>query len=78
MRGVRPAATVPVPASSSTDPKRRRFLLTMGLGSAGAVAAAVAAGPVAATQAVTAESAAPDSGYRESAHVRDYYRTAKL
>ncbi len=77
-RSVRPAATVPVSAAPSTDSKRRRFLLTMGLGSAGAVAAAVAAGPVAASRAVTAEAAAPDSGYRESAHVRDYYRTAKL
>jgi len=77
-RSVHPAATVPVAASSSTDSKRRRFLLTLGLGGAGAAAAVVATAPAAAVEAMTAEPAAPDGGYRESAHVRDYYRTAKL
>ena len=77
-RSVRPAATVPVAASSSTDSKRRRFLLTLGLGGAGAAAAAVAAAPAAAVGGDAAERAAPADGYRESAHVRDYYRTAKL
>jgi hypothetical protein len=76
--GVHPAVPDAAPASPSTDPKRRRFLLTLGLGGAGAAAAAVVAAPAAAAGVVTAEPVAPDSGYRESAHVRDYYRTAKL
>ena len=77
-RSVRPAAPVAVAAPPSTDPKRRRFLLTLGLGGAGAAAATVAAAPAAAVEAFPAEPAAQDGGYRESAHVRDYYRTAKL
>jgi hypothetical protein len=77
-RSVHSAATVPVPASSSTDSKRRRFLLTLGLGGAGAAAAVVAAAPAAVVGAVTVAPDAPADGYRESAHVRDYYRTAKL
>jgi hypothetical protein len=64
-----------LPASPNADIKRRRFLLT--LGASGAVAAATI--PVAAAaQTVTAQPAAQDDGYRESVHVRDYYRTARL
>jgi hypothetical protein len=77
-RGVESAATAPVAATSAADSKRRRFLLTLGLGSAGAAAAAAAAAPAAAVEAVMAAPDAPADGYRESAHVRDYYRTAKL
>ena len=77
-RSVHSVATVPAADSSSTDSKRRRFLLTLGLGGAGAAVAVAAAGPAAAVGAVTAASDAPVDGYRESAHVRDYYRTAKL
>ena len=77
-RSARLAAAESVAASRSTDPKRRRFLLTLGLGGAGAAAAAVAAAPAAAVEAVTAAPAVANDGYRESAHVRDYYRTAKL
>jgi hypothetical protein len=77
-RSVHSVATVPAADSSSTDSKRRRFLLTLGLGGAGAAAAVAAAGPAAAVGVVTAASDAPVDGYRESAHVRDYYRTAKL
>jgi hypothetical protein len=77
-RSVHAAATIPAVASSSTDSKRRRFLLTLGLGSAGAAMAAVAAAPAAAVEAVTPAPAVRADGYRESAHVRDYYRTAKL
>ena len=77
-RSVHAAATVPVAASPSTDSKRRRFLLTLGLGGVSAAAAVVAATPAAAVVGVTAEPAVLSDGYRESAHVRDYYRTAKL
>jgi hypothetical protein len=62
--------------SPSTDLKRRRFLLALGAGSAGAATAV--AQPLAA--AVDAAPAAPESsqGYRETAHVRDYYASARL
>jgi hypothetical protein len=77
-RSPRPAATVSEAALTSTDPKRRRFLLTLGVGGAGAAAAGLAALPaVAAGEGATTESDS-DGKYRETAHVRDYYRTAKL
>ena len=65
----------PRSAQSSTDPKRRRFLIALGAGSAGAAVAAV---PVA--NAVEAASTAADEskGYRETDHVRDYYATTRL
>jgi hypothetical protein len=78
-RSVSAAATVAVPPSSSfPDSKRRRFLLTLGLGGAGAAASAVASVSAVAAEMTTAEDAVQDGRYRESAHVRDYYRTAKL
>ena len=77
-RSDQPAAAIPAAAPSSTDPRRRRFLFTLGVGSAGAAVASVAALPaVAAVEAATPESAS-DAEYRETAHVRDYYRTARL
>ena len=77
-RSARPVAAEPVAASCATSPKRRRFLLTLGIGGAGAAVAVVAAAPAAAVEAVTTAPAVGNDGYRESAHVRDYYRTAKL
>ena len=70
-----PTRNAPLSTQSSTDTKRRRFLLALGAGSAGAAVAAV---PVA--NAVDATSAAPDEskGYRETEHVRDYYATTRL
>src|SRR4051794_12434036 len=68
----------PVTTSSSPNLKRRRFLFTLGAGGAGAAAAAVAAVPGAAV--IEATNVKPNdsgSGYRETQHVRDYYRTAK-
>jgi len=66
-----------VPSSAAPDSKRRRFLFTLGVGSAGVVVSATA--PVAAVAEVTAATpAVANNGYRETAHVRDYYRTAKL
>ena len=78
-RSVRTAASVAVPPSStSPDSKRRRFLFTLGVGGAGVAAGSVASMSAAAADVTTAESTPVDGGYRESAHVRDYYRTAKL
>ena len=78
-RSDRPAAPVPASDFSSADLKRRRFLLRLGAGGAGAAAVAAAAMPgVAAAQAAVAAPTDHDAGYRETKHVRDYYRTAKL
>lgn len=63
--------------SASTDLKRRRFLLAMSAGGAGAVAAT---SPVRAATA-TAESATPSAdapGYRETAHVKRYYASTRI
>lgn len=65
----------PQSTKSSTDVKRRRFLLALGAGSAGAAAAAV---PVAnAVEAATSE-AGESKGYRDTEHVRDYYASTRL
>lgn len=59
--------------------RRRNFLLTATLGSAGAVAAAVTGGalPQAEAQApATAENAG--RGYRVSEHVLNYYRSTRI
>jgi hypothetical protein len=57
---------------------RRNFLLAAGLGGAG-VAAAVVTGtrPVKAGHAA-AEAGAEASGYRETDHIRKYYKTTKV
>jgi len=70
-----PARNAPGSTQPSTDTRRRRFLLALGAGSAGAAVAAV---PVA--NAVDATTAAADEskGYRETEHVRDYYATTRL
>ena len=60
--------------------KRRGFLLAAGVGGAGAVAAvAVGVGKETATP-VTAAIAADEktSGYAETRHVSNYYRTARV
>ena len=56
--------------------RRRGFLLTVGTG--GAATVAVAFRPLA--PAPTALPAAPEAsqGYRDTQHVRDYYRTTKI
>lgn len=61
---------------SRTDPARRRFLFALGVGSAGAAAATAGALPAAAAQ--EAAPADQDAAYRESEHVRDYYRTTRI
>lgn len=58
-----------------TTAKRRDFLKLMGLGSV-AGAAALAAGGTA--PAAAAEAKPADAGYRETAHVRKFYETARF
>jgi hypothetical protein len=62
---------------TGADRKRRRFLFALGAGGASAVALGAAS-----KSAVACEDPPPSSdtqaGYRETDHVRDYYRTAKI
>ena len=63
----------PVPANS----RRRGFLLTLGTG--GIAAAAAAIKPITdATPELPTPAPEAGQGYRETAHVRDYYRTTKI
>jgi len=62
---------------SQANPARRRFLFALGAGGAGAAAAKAVAMPAA----IAPETTAPndqDAAYRESEHVRDYYRTTRI
>jgi hypothetical protein len=60
---------------------RRRFLTTLGLGSAGAAVAALAAGSDTSRQQtgqLPAEEKPQSKGYKVTEHVRKYYRTARV
>ena len=72
-----PALPGKAPQTRSTDPARRRFLLALGAGGAGAAVATAGALPAAATPPAT-EPTDQDAAYRESEHVRDYYRTTRI
>ena len=65
------------PVSPPADLRRRGFLLT--IGASGAAAAAVALQPLSETT-PQEPTTAPDAsqGYRDTQHVRDYYRTTKI
>ena len=69
-----------LPPSAPASLRRRGFLLTVGTG--GAATVAVALKPLSQVTQVTPElpSAAPaaSQGYRDTPHVRDYYRTTKI
>ncbi len=70
-----PSSSVPSP----TDSKRRRFLFSLSASGMGAAAAALAQTPaLAAVVTPAAETERRDAGYRETEHVRSYYRTARL
>ena len=69
----------PVNVRPAADLKRRRFLFTLGASGAGAAVAVAGSLPgMAAAQIENVPSTDAESGYRETAHVRDYYRTAKI
>jgi hypothetical protein len=75
--GLEPA----VPASPPSRPanlKRRGFLLTLGVGGAGA--AAIAARSLSTGSVITDVAAGPsdDGGYAATTHVQTYYKTAKV
>jgi hypothetical protein len=78
-RSDRPVATPADSSSPHTDLKRRRFLLGLGIGGAGAATAVAGALPsIAAAEPIAPAVEHGGNGYRETEHVRDYYRTAKL
>ncbi len=54
--------------------QRRHFLLTVGAAGAAATAAVIAGTPSVTTQA-SADDKRGGKGYKETAHVRNYYRT---
>ena len=65
--------------SQQTNLKRRGFLLTLGIGSAGAAAFAVRSLTTAVPDEGASNSEALGStGYHMTDHIRRYYRTAKI
>ena len=68
-------AVSPAASPASTDSQRRRFLFTLGV--SGAAAASVAAIPAVAAETDAAEKD-EDGRYKETSHVRNYYRTTRI
>jgi hypothetical protein len=64
------------PAVNPTDFKRRRFLLALSAGGAGA--AAIATQSLAAPVVPAAAEVDRPQGYRETEHIRDYYATTRI
>ena len=58
--------------------KRRGFLLTAGVGSAGAVAVAVGVGKEKTPPVATVKPEDKVGSYEETRHVSNYYRTARV
>jgi hypothetical protein len=69
-----------VNAMKTTDQQRRQFLLAVGLGGVGAVAAlaGVSKEPAEKAAAVAEVEPAAVNGYQASEHVQKYYRTTKV
>ena len=63
-------------SSRPADLRRRGFLLAVGTG--GVTTAAVVLKPVSEPIPETPDAEGKSQGYRETTHVRDYYRTTKL
>lgn len=72
-----PQPQAPATQAPATNVRRRRFLMTFGVGAAGAAVVVPALAAPAAL--VTAPEAKPGTpGYRETEHVRSYYASARL
>ncbi len=66
-------------SQNKTKLSRRNFLLAVGAGSAAGAAAMIAKRePEPQAVARAADNKKSSQGYQESAHVRNYYRTAKV
>lgn len=65
-------------SGKTTNLKRRNFLLTVGLGGAGAAAGAIGGKAMLAQTVEPPAKEASSEGYRLSAHVQNYYRTARV
>ncbi len=64
--------------SNPINLKRRKFLLSAGVGGAGAVAAVAGGTALMEREVVAPVAARTDSGYQATEHVRNYYRTARV
>jgi len=71
------AVSAPHP-SPRTNLKRRGFLLTLGVGGAGAAAIAARSLSAGSVTATVADVGGDDGGYTATAHVQKYYKTAKV
>jgi hypothetical protein len=70
-----PASTL-VPSSANLN--RRRFLLALGAGGAGAAVVATSSLTRPVVEAAVPTAADAGQGYRETDHVRDYYATTRI
>jgi len=61
-----------------TDLQRRRFLLSAGVGGAGAAVIVAGGGKAVQTPTPAASASGKSGGYSETAHVRNYYRTTRI
>ena len=78
-RSDRPNPAAPVSTSApGTNLKRRGFLLTLGVGGAGAAAVAARSMTGAAIDVEPAAATTDGKGYAVTEHVRRYYRTMKV
>ncbi|TXF12465.1 twin-arginine translocation signal domain-containing protein [Pelomicrobium methylotrophicum] len=65
--------------SATTNAGRRKFMMALTAGGAAAAAAALTGTPNAPLKAKAEKVAAVEKkGYQETAHVREYYRTARV
>jgi gas vesicle protein len=63
---------------SKPNIKRRKFMLAMGAGGAGAVAALLAANKTGNKPETAAQTGPNAAGYHVTSHIRNYYRTTRV
>jgi hypothetical protein len=63
---------------STTNAKRRKFMMALGLGGAAAATAALTTTGEKTEKGVTAGEKGQAKGYQLTEHVRDYYRTCRV
>jgi hypothetical protein len=71
-------ASVPTHSSQATNLKRRRFLLTLGAGGAGAAAVATQAFAAPLVEAAGPGATEASKGNHETEHIRDYSATTRI